>query len=145
MVIAVILIGGSGVRFGSETPKQFLQIEGKDIFVYTTEVFQNHPWVDSILLVYPKGWREHVAESDSGVISDCIACCRENGNAWPGVMSTDYVVEGSLRGIVGNLRTAVKRDTLRTHTPCVFYLQDLLRIHQYAEDNDIDNIFGGFW
>ena len=37
MIIAVILIGGSGKRFSSSIPKQFMRVNGKDMFVYATE------------------------------------------------------------------------------------------------------------
>lgn len=37
---AVILASGSGVRFGSETPKQFVKIAGKTVLEHTVEVFE---------------------------------------------------------------------------------------------------------
>lgn len=46
MIIAVILIGGSGHRFGGDIPKQFAKICGKDVFIHTAEVFQKNGAVD---------------------------------------------------------------------------------------------------
>lgn len=37
MNIAVVFAGGSGVRMGSGIPKQFLEINGKPIIVYTLQ------------------------------------------------------------------------------------------------------------
>ena len=42
MNIAIVFAGGSGVRMGSGIPKQFLEINGKPIIVYTLQLFQYH-------------------------------------------------------------------------------------------------------
>ncbi len=36
--IAVILSGGSGIRMGGDTPKQFLKLAGKMVIEHTIEV-----------------------------------------------------------------------------------------------------------
>ena len=43
MNVAVILAGGVGSRMGANQPKQFIEIFGKPILIYTIEIFQNHP------------------------------------------------------------------------------------------------------
>ena len=48
---AIIVAAGSGSRFKSDTPKQFLEINGKPVIVHTIERFQSAPSVDSIVLV----------------------------------------------------------------------------------------------
>lgn len=48
---AIIVAAGSGSRFKSDTPKQFLEIHGKPIIVHALERFQSAPSVDSIVLV----------------------------------------------------------------------------------------------
>jgi 2-C-methyl-D-erythritol 4-phosphate cytidylyltransferase len=48
---AIIVAAGSGSRFKSDTPKQFLEINGKSVIAHTIERFQAAPSVDSILLV----------------------------------------------------------------------------------------------
>lgn len=48
---AIIVAAGSGSRFKSDTPKQFLEINGKPVIVNTIERFQAAPSVDSIVLV----------------------------------------------------------------------------------------------
>ena len=50
MNIAVVFAGGSGVRMGSGIPKQFLEINGKPIIVYTLQLFQYHDKIDKIYL-----------------------------------------------------------------------------------------------
>ena len=51
MVHAIILAGGVGKRMGIDLPKQFIDVLGKPIIVYTLEVFDNHPEVDDISVV----------------------------------------------------------------------------------------------
>lgn len=46
--IAIIFAGGVGSRMGSEIPKQFLQVYGKEIIVHTLEKFQYNDNVDLI-------------------------------------------------------------------------------------------------
>lgn len=48
---AIIVAAGSGSRFKSDTPKQFLEIIGKPVIVHTLERFQAAPSIDSIVLV----------------------------------------------------------------------------------------------
>jgi 2-C-methyl-D-erythritol 4-phosphate cytidylyltransferase len=53
MSTAIIVAAGSGKRFGSKTPKQFLQVKKKPLIIYTLEAFQNCPSIDRIILVLP--------------------------------------------------------------------------------------------
>ncbi len=50
MNIAIIFAGGSGVRMGAGVPKQFLEINGKPIIVYTLQLFQYHDMIDKIYI-----------------------------------------------------------------------------------------------
>lgn len=57
MNIAVIFAGGSGLRMNTKSrPKQFLEFNGKPIIIYTTELFDNHPLIDAIVIVCIKDW-----------------------------------------------------------------------------------------
>lgn len=50
MNIAIIFAGGSGVRMGAGIPKQFLEINGKPIIIYTLQLFQYHDQIDKIYI-----------------------------------------------------------------------------------------------
>ena len=50
---AIIVAAGSGKRFGTKTPKQFLEINGKPLIIYTLRQFQNCSDIDEIILVLP--------------------------------------------------------------------------------------------
>lgn len=55
--IAVIFAGGSGVRMNTRSkPKQFLELRGKPIIIYTLELFYNHPLIDGIVVVCLESW-----------------------------------------------------------------------------------------
>ena len=47
---------------GHDIPKQFIEVEGKPVLMYTLEGFQKHPMVDAIVLVCIDGWQEDVRE-----------------------------------------------------------------------------------
>ena len=57
MVHALIFAGGTGLRMNSKSkPKQFLELHGKPVIIYTIEVFERHPEVDSIAVVCLESW-----------------------------------------------------------------------------------------
>lgn len=60
MIYAVILAGGTGSRMGaSDTPKQFMEINGKPILNYTVEKFLLNPKFEKIIVLTPKNWIDH--------------------------------------------------------------------------------------
>lgn len=50
-IIALLLMAGSGERFGSPLPKQFHRLAGKQIYLHTVERFLSSQLFDEILLV----------------------------------------------------------------------------------------------
>lgn len=55
--IAVIFAGGVGSRMNSVSrPKQFLELNGKPIIIYTIELFDNHKDIDGIVVVCVAEW-----------------------------------------------------------------------------------------
>lgn len=55
--IAVIFAGGSGSRMNTVSrPKQFLELNGKPVIIYTLELFDNHPQIDAICIVCIESW-----------------------------------------------------------------------------------------
>ncbi len=57
---AILLVGGSGVRFGSQTPKQFLNLSGKKVYLHTLETFLSFNEFEEIILACPSDWIEMV-------------------------------------------------------------------------------------
>lgn len=57
MNIAVIFAGGVGSRMNTKSrPKQFLDLNGKPVIIYTLELFDNHPGIDAIVAVCIESW-----------------------------------------------------------------------------------------
>jgi 2-C-methyl-D-erythritol 4-phosphate cytidylyltransferase len=56
-VTALIFAGGTGRRMSTRaTPKQFLELHGKPVIIYTIEHFERHPEIDSIVVVCLESW-----------------------------------------------------------------------------------------
>jgi len=61
MNVALIFAGGTGQRMkNTARPKQFLELHGKPIIIYTMEIFQTHPAVDGIVVPCVEGWHDHL-------------------------------------------------------------------------------------
>lgn len=58
MVEALIIAGGIGERTDTKVPKQFFDVLGKPIIIYTLEAFENHGGVDAITVVCLDGWQD---------------------------------------------------------------------------------------
>lgn len=60
MVKAILVMGGSGKRFGSDLPKQFHRIAGKRVYLHTLERFLEANVFEEILLVCSAEWKSEV-------------------------------------------------------------------------------------
>lgn len=50
--IALVVAAGSGERFGSAVPKQYLELGGRPVLRRTLEAFLNHPQITGVQVVY---------------------------------------------------------------------------------------------
>lgn len=57
MNLAVIFAGGAGKRMSNNSrPKQFLELNGKPVIIYTLELFDSHPQIDGIIVACIEDW-----------------------------------------------------------------------------------------
>ena len=63
MNVAIIVAAGSGKRFGSEKPKQFVEIYCKPLIIHTLERFEDCSSIDEIILVLPASEIENFKEN----------------------------------------------------------------------------------
>lgn len=57
----MIFADDTGTRMNTKSkPKQFLELHGKPIIIYTLEKFDNHPLIDSIVVVCIKPWIQYL-------------------------------------------------------------------------------------
>jgi 2-C-methyl-D-erythritol 4-phosphate cytidylyltransferase len=57
MVIALVLSGGTGVRLGTDIPKQYIEVGGRPIISYCIETLSKHEMIDGIQIVASEKWR----------------------------------------------------------------------------------------
>ncbi len=63
MNIGVIFAGGIGQRMKTtKRPKQFLEMHGKPIIIYTLEIFEQHPEIDAIVVACVQDWIPYLEE-----------------------------------------------------------------------------------
>ncbi|HUR43045.1 MAG TPA: bifunctional 2-C-methyl-D-erythritol 4-phosphate cytidylyltransferase/2-C-methyl-D-erythritol 2,4-cyclodiphosphate synthase [Aestuariivirga sp.] len=66
-VAAVIVAGGSGLRAGGETPKQYQLIGGKPMIWWTLKAFAEHPGVSYVQPVIGEGHEDMYAHATEGL------------------------------------------------------------------------------
>lgn len=59
-VSLILAIGGVGKRMGLNMPKQFIEVEGKPIFIFPLEIAQKNDIIDEIIIVTTKESVEEV-------------------------------------------------------------------------------------
>lgn len=61
--VGIIFAGGVGSRMGDTAlPKQFIDIDGKPVLIWTLECFDRHPRIDEIYLACKEEWIGHARD-----------------------------------------------------------------------------------
>lgn len=71
MVTALLLSGGTGTRMGVETPKQYIEVEGRPIIAYCLQTLLSHAGIGAVQIVADEMWR--------AVVLDCMERMRCGG------------------------------------------------------------------
>lgn len=74
-MVAVVLGGGAGNRFGAVLPKQLLTLGGKTLIEHCVAAFRQAPGIDEVLLVMPPGYTSEAA----GLVGDQVSAVIEGG------------------------------------------------------------------
>lgn len=64
-ISAILLAGGIGTRFGSDLPKQFLELQGRPLIHYPLHTLQNSPWIQEVILVCDPQYTSLFSEESS--------------------------------------------------------------------------------
>lgn len=62
MNTVLLMMGGSGTRFGADIPKQYVLVNSRPIFSYILEAYNKLECVDAIIIVSHKDWIDYVNE-----------------------------------------------------------------------------------
>lgn len=137
MTVALIFAGGCGVRMGTATPKQFLDLDGKPVLAHTLDLFERHPDVDEIALVMPADYVssalafaarygitkvKHVAVGGETAQDSIYNGLRMMSGLYPA--DTVVLIHDGVRPYVGadviaeNVRTVCEKGNAVTYTPC---------------------------
>ena len=100
MITAMILAGGVGSRVGADRPKQFVEIFGKPVVVYTIEIFQKNSNIDAIEVVCHKEWKEYLIKMIEQYNLDKVKWVTDGGETFQ-----DSVMNG-----INNLKDKIKSD-----------------------------------
>ena len=77
--ILLLMMGGSGTRFGADIPKQFIEVNGKPLFSYIVEKYAKLEAVSAIVCVCHGSWLDFTKDwiADKGV--NCPVSVVEGG------------------------------------------------------------------
>lgn len=74
-MVAVVLGGGVGTRFGAALPKQLLTLDGRTLVEHCVAAFAAAPGIDEILLVMPPAYHEEAKR----LVGDQVSAIIEGG------------------------------------------------------------------
>lgn len=80
MNTVLLMMGGSGTRFGADKPKQYIEVGGRPIFSYILEGYNRLPDVDQIIVVSHADWIDYVQEIAQAINADKLYRIVPGGN-----------------------------------------------------------------
>ena len=83
-MVAVVLAGGSGQRFGAGVPKQLLELDGQTLLAHCVAAFDAAPGVDEVLVVMPPGRTADAEKLRAGGAYPRLTAVIEGGTSRPG-------------------------------------------------------------
>ena len=104
-MVAVVLGGGIGNRFGATVPKQLLTLSGKTLVEHCVAAFAVAPGVDEVLLVMPPGYADEAAKPFKKIKEDDLAdeAAKLVGDEVGAVISGGVTRSDSVRNALGYL------------------------------------------
>lgn len=80
MTVALILSGGSGVRLGSDIPKQYIEVNDRPVISYCIERLSCHEEIHAVQIVAAQEWQEQI----EGWLEKYDVCNKFRGFSLPG-------------------------------------------------------------
>ena len=125
MNIGLLIAGGVGRRMNMNTPKQFVEVSGKPVIIYTLEAFQRNKNIDEIAVVCLESW-----------VSDL-----ENWAEKYGITKLTTIVEGGATGME-SLRRGMYALSEKYNDEDIIVIHDAVRplISQKIIDDNIAGV-----
>lgn len=99
-ITAIIVAGGVGKRFGSDKPKQFLEIANKPIIIHTLEKFQAAEKIENIIIAVHTDWYNHTKELltkyDGAKVSELIIGGRTRQDSVAAALRTETATNSEI-------------------------------------------------
>lgn len=80
MNVALLMMGGSGVRYGADIPKQYITIDEIPIFAYILKKYNEIPSIDKIVIVSHENWISYVEEWRKRLHADKVEAITAGGS-----------------------------------------------------------------
>lgn len=66
----LMMMGGSGVRFGADIPKQYIEDHGEPVFAYTLRKYNEIDLIDKIIIISNPAWLEYSSKVAKSILAD---------------------------------------------------------------------------
>lgn len=96
----VIPAGGTGERFGSELPKQFVELQGKPLIVRTIEIFEKIEEIESIVIAVHSEWftytKELISKYKLQKVKDVVVGGKERQDSIYNALHSKYIEDSEI-------------------------------------------------
>ncbi|KAA3650281.1 MAG: 2-C-methyl-D-erythritol 4-phosphate cytidylyltransferase [Bacteroidetes bacterium] len=109
----IVVAGGSGIRMGTEIPKQFILLNGKAILLHTLERIAEEIEIENIILVLPESEIDRWVALSSGTKFENLKCALGGATRYDSVKSGLKLIDkDALVGIHDAVRPFVSQNTI---------------------------------
>lgn len=81
MNIMLLMMGGTGTRFGADIPKQYILIKNKPVFSYILKKLNSVPDIDKVIIVSHHDWLDYVNDWVKRIHADKVVNVVSGGNS----------------------------------------------------------------
>ena len=151
MVYVMIKMGGKGVRFGAEIPKQFLGIYDRPLFCYLLEQYESLNCIDGYIIVTNKDYVDFTTEKAKEVLGEkllevTVGGETGGGSIYNGIMcAKSYLNDGDIllmHDATDPILAKEKIDELiqaaKTYVFASIYSEQVRVIYQKTEDDFVE-------
>jgi len=130
VITALIFAGGTGQRMNAKAkPKQFLELHGKPVIIYTLEHFEFHPDVDNIVVVCVESWIHELKHMLKQYAFDKVSLIVSGGSS-----GDKSIFNGlqSLNGICGSEDIVLIHDGVRPLINAELISENIAKVKEYG-------------